>query len=284
MERSQRHHSEHRRAEYERLRKKTKQEEFVEALHREFEMSPRVSRGVLELVEGMFFDKRTLGEGQLSYTAVSSSEGGGKTIEEMQKVEVHLTRDSVHDDEIREKYGDSAKRKVQLLRMTEEAYDQGALLTQEDIGRILGVSSRTIRRDVVELMEKKVRLYLRGLQRDIGKGISHKIWIVGLYLQQKMYSEIERITGHSVGAIKQYLNDFNRIVMARERGIRNAGEIGFYVGRSERLVNEYIALLRQAERDPQQRERLRSIKSQLRHLERKIPSKKRDISMVWRLG
>lgn len=146
------------------------------------------------------------------------------------------------------------------------------------------MSSRTIRRDVVELMEKKVRLYLRGLQRDIGKGISHKIWIVGLYLQQKMYSEIERITGHSVGAIKQYLNDFNRIVMARERGIRNAGEIGFYVGRSERLVNEYMVLIRQAERDPQQRERLTSIKSQLRHLERNIPSKKRDISMVWRLG
>ncbi len=284
MERSQRRHSEHRRAEYQRLRKKTRQEEFVEALHREFEMSPRVSRGVLELVEGLFFDKRTLGEGQISYTAVSSSEGAGKTIEEMQKVRVHLTRDSVNDDEIREKYGDSARRKVQLLRMTEEAYDQGALLTQEDIGRILGVSSRTIRRDVVELMEKKVRLYLRGLQRDIGKGISHKIWIVGLYLQQKMYSEIERITGHSVGAIKQYLNDFNRIVMAQERGICNAGEIGFYVGRSERLVKEYMVLIRQAERDPQQRERLRSIKSQLKHLERKTPSKKRDISMVWRLG
>jgi hypothetical protein len=99
-----------------------------------------------------------------------------------------------------------------------------------------------------------------------------------------MYSEIERITGHSVGAIKQYLNDFNRIVMARERGIRNAGEIGFYVGRSERLVNEYMVLIRQAERDPQQRERLTSIKSRLRHLERNIPSKKRDISMVWRLG
>jgi len=130
---------------------------------------------------------------------------------------------------------------------------QGALLTQEDVGRILGVSSRTIRRDVVELLEKKVRLYLRGLQRDIGKGISHKIWIVGLYLQQKTYSEIERITGHSIGAIKIYLNDFSRIVMAGERRIRKASEIGFYVGRSERLVQEYVGLIRQAERDPQQR-------------------------------
>jgi len=283
MESNSRYRSRYRRAEYYRLRKKTKQEEFVEALHREFEMSPRVSRGVLEMVEGMFFDKRTVGEGQLSYIAVSSIEGAGKSIEEMQKVQVILTRDVVSDEEIREKYGDSAKRKVQLLRMTEEAYDQGALLTQEDIGRILGVSSRTIRRDVVELMGKKVRLYLRGLQRDIGKGISHKIWIVGLYLQQKTYSEIERITGHSIGAIKIYLNDFSRIVMARERGIRNAGEIGFYVGRSERLINEYVTLLRQAERDVQQRERLESIKNQMSHLGRKIPSKKRDISMVWRL-
>ena len=75
MERSQRHRSQYRRAEYHLLKNKTKQEEFVEALHREFEMSPRVSRGVLELVEGMFFDKRTVGDGQISYTAISSAEG-----------------------------------------------------------------------------------------------------------------------------------------------------------------------------------------------------------------
>lgn len=104
--------------------------------------------------------------------------------------------------------------------------------------------------------------------------MSHKIWIVELYLQQRTYSEIERITGHSIGAIKIYLNDFSRIVMARERGIRNAREIGFYVGRSECLINEYVALIRQAERDPQQRERLESIKNQMRHLGRKIPLKK----------
>jgi len=121
-------------------------------------LSPRVSRGVLELVEGMFFDKRTVGDGQISYTAISSAEGAGKTIEEMKKVQVILTRDVVSDEEMREKYGDSAKRKVQLLRMTEEAYDQGALLTQEDVGRILGVSSRTIRRDVVELLGKESAL------------------------------------------------------------------------------------------------------------------------------
>lgn len=278
-----RHRSEFRKAEYRRLKKKTKEEEFVDTLHREFELSPKVSYGVLELVEGMFFNKRVPGEGQIIYTAVAADEGAGKTIDEMKKVTIVVTRDVSSDDEIRQKYGDSAKRTVQILRMTEEAFDQGALLTQEDLGKILEVSSRTIRRDVIGVMKKNVRLFLRGLQRDIGKGVSHKIWIVGLYLQQKTYSEIERLTGHSTGAIKQYLNDFSRILMAKERGIESASEIGFYVGRSAHLVNEYLDLIARAQKDKQQRSCLAGIKSQMKHLERPIPDKKKDISMVWRL-
>jgi hypothetical protein len=283
LARAARHRSQYRSAEYRRLKKKTKEEEFVDALHREFELSPKVSYGVLELVEGMFFDKRHPGEGQICYTAVSADEGAGKTIDEMKKVTIIITRDVPNDDETRQQYGDSAKRTVQILRMTEEAFDQRALLTQEDLGKILDVSSRTIRRDVGELMKKDIRLYLRGLQRDIGKGVSHKVWIVGLYLQQKTYSEIERITGHSTGAIKQYLNDFSRILMAKERGITSPSEIGFYVGRSERLVCEYLELITRAQKDKQHRARLEAIKSQMKHLERPIPLKKRDISMVWRL-
>jgi hypothetical protein len=231
----------------------------------------------------MFFDSRELGAGQIEYACVGAEEGPGKSMEELKKVRVKLTRELTSDRDVQARFGDSAMRKVQVLRMTEEAYDQGGLLTQEDLGRILGVSSRTIRRDVEELMEKRVKLYLRGLQHDIGKGMSHKVWIVGLYLGWKTYSEIERITGHSVGAIKVYLSDFSRVLMARERGIRSAKEIGFYIGRTERLVQEYLELIAQAQRDSQQRKRLESIKLQMRHLERQIPFKKGDSGMVWRL-
>lgn len=283
MHTTTRRESIHRQAEYNRLRKKTREREFVDRLEREFEFSPRESRGVLEVVEETFFDNREIGAGQVEYTCVSAEEGPGKPMEELKKVRVKVTRDLTSDREVQARWGDSAMRKVQILRMTEEAYDQEGLLTQEDLGRILGVSSRTIRRDVEELMQKKVKLYLRGLQRDIGKGISHKVWIVGLYLEWKTYSEIERITGHSVGAIKTYLNDFRRVLMAWERGIRSAKEIGFYIGRTQRLVEEYLQLIVHAERDRQQRRRLESIKMQMRHLERKIPLKKRDSGMVWRL-
>ena len=279
-----RRRSKYRQAEFARLKKKTPEREFIEALERDFEMSPRESRGVLEVVHETFFDKRELHKGQVEYTVVHFVEGPGKPMEAMQKVRVVLTREEASDREVQQELGDSAMRKVQILRMTEEAFDQDGLLTQEDLGRILGVSSRTIRRDVVELMRGgTLRLYLRGIQRDIGKGISHKVWIVGLYLEWKTYSEICRITGHSVGAIKAYLNDFSRVVIARERGITSAREIGFYIGRTERLVNEYVSLLEAAEKDKQKSERLESLKSQMRHLERSNPLKKGHSTTVWRL-
>jgi hypothetical protein len=179
MEGIARRYSIQRQAEYARLRKKTRAHEFVDRMEREFEFSPRESRGVLEVIEEMFFDNREIGAGQVEYVCVSAEEGPGKAMEELKKVRVKLTKELSSDREVQGRLGDGAMRKVQILRMAEEAYDQEGLLTQEDLGRILGVSSRTIRRDVEELMQQKVKLYLRGLQRDIGKGISHKIWIVG---------------------------------------------------------------------------------------------------------
>jgi len=283
MQATTRYRSVHRRAAYGRLRKKTQEHEFVDRLEREFEFSPRESRGVLDVVTEMFFDNRELGAGQVDYTCVSAEEGSGKSMDELQKVRVKLTRDLVSDADCEARLGSSARRKMQILRMTEEAYDQGGLLTQEDLGRILGVSARTIRRDVEDLIRQKLRLYLRGLQKDIGKGISHKVWVVSLYLQWKTYSEIERLTGHTVGSIKTYLNDFCRVMMARERGIRSAREIGYYLGRTERLVKEYLALLKDAEKVPEQRSRLESLKYQMRHLERRSPGKKGLSTMVWKV-
>lgn len=283
MQQQQRRRSVHRQREYGRLRQKTREHQFVYQLEREFELSPRESRGILEVVQETFIDKQERERGQIEYVCVHAEEGAGKSIEEMRKVRVVLTREHTDDHEVQERGGDSAMRRVQILRMSEEAYDQHGLLTQEDLGRILGVSSRTIRRDVEELMQQNLKLYLRGLQRDIGKGISHKVWIVGLYLQQKTYSEIERITGHTTGSIKIYLSDFARVLMAKTRGVKTAKEIAFYIGRTERLAKEYLALITTAEADAHQRERLASLIEQMRHLERRIPLKKGHSSMVWRL-
>lgn len=106
-----------------------------------------------------------------------------------------------------------------------------------------------------------------------------------LYLGWKTYSEIKRTTGHSVGSIKTYLNDFSRVLMNLERGISDPREISFYTGKSERLVKEYVDLVRAAERDAFKRRRLESMREQLAWLRRsqEIDLKKRPSSMAWRL-
>ena len=46
-----------------------------------------------------------------------------------------LTREVSSDREVQEHLGNSAMRKVQILRMTEEAYDQGGVPLQNSIRR-----------------------------------------------------------------------------------------------------------------------------------------------------
>jgi len=175
----------------------------------------------LDVVTEMFFDNREIGAGQVDYTCVSAEEGPGKPMEELQKVRVKLTRDLVSDEDCEARLGASARRKVQILRMTEEAYDQGGLLTQEDLGRLLGVSARTIRRDVEELMAKKLKLY-----SGVFSEISAKASVTSL--DHHAVPAVEDLLGDRTdhrahgGPIKTYLNDFCRVMMARERGITSA--------------------------------------------------------------
>jgi len=112
MQGTARYRSEHRRAEYRRLRKKTQEHEFIDRLEGEFEFSPRESRGVLDVVTEMFFDNREIGAGQVDYTCVSAEEGPGKSMEELKKVRVKLTRDLVSDADCEARLGRSARRRV----------------------------------------------------------------------------------------------------------------------------------------------------------------------------
>lgn len=269
----------------ERLGKKTRDSLFRYALLTEFNFSPRECGGILELVNDLYFDLRPLGEGQIRYIAAHKGEKSGKRMEELRKAEVILTKEAAEDEQFVEPGGNGQLRQVQILRMTEEAYEQDGLLTQEDLSRLLGISVRQIRRDVKELIDKGYRVPLRGRMQDIGRGISHKVWIVDLYLEWKTYSEIKRITGHTVDAIKKYMNDFSRVLMNVVHGVNDIREISFYTGKSPRLVKEYLNLIEAASQDDMKRRRLENMKEQLMWLRRRqeVDFKKNHSCMVWRL-
>jgi hypothetical protein len=257
------------RTEEERLREKTIERQFLYELERDFELAPATSRAVLEAAKQVFLPALMggeLGEGQMRATVVSVGEPAGKPLREMKKVGVVVTVDSGMEDlEVMRRFGPIRLRRVRLMRMSQEAMDQGGVLTQEDLSRLLQTDVRTIRRDVAALREEEEWVPTRGMVKQVGRGQSHKAKIVEMYLKGMTYSEIMRRARHSASAIKRYVESFGRVVVLWEREVREASEIGYVLGVSERLAWEYLDLRCRYDR-PGYAERLEEIVCQVRRV------------------
>ena len=145
------------------------------------------------------------------------------------------------DDLVALKRGVAALRQARIMRLTEEAYEQGALLSHEDLACLLSSSLATIKRDVGQLRQQGLNVPTRGQVKDIGKGVSHKTQIVQDYLAGYTFSEIERRRRHSARAIGRYCQDFVRVVRLWQKKLSMA-DIRRTTGLSERLITEYLAL------------------------------------------
>lgn len=257
------------RTEEERLREKTIERQFLYELERDFELAPAMSRAVLEAAKQVLLPMLLdggVGEGQMRATVVGVEEPAGKPLGAMKKVGVVLTVDSgIEDLDVGARFGPMRLRRVRLVRMAEEAVDQGGVLTQEDLARLLQTDVRTIRRDVAALRSSGDWVPTRGMIKQVGRGQSHKAKIVEMYLKGMTYSEIIRRARHSASAIKRYVESFGRVVVLWEKGVREASEIGYVLGVSERLAREYLELRSRYDR-PGYEERLEEIVRQVRRV------------------
>ena len=255
------------RTEEERLREKTVERQFLYELERDFELAPATSRAVLEAAKQVLLPMLLdggVGEGQMRATVVSVEEPAGKPLREMKKVGVVVTVDSGMEDlEVLGRLGPVRLRRVRLMRMSQEAMDQGGVVTQEDLSRLLQTDVRTIRRDVAALRESGDWVPTRGMVKQVGRGQSHKAKIVEMYLQRLTYSEIVRRARHAASSVQRYVETFGRVVVLWEKGVREPGEIAFLVGVSERLAREYLAL-RERYDTAEYRDRLEEIARQVR--------------------
>lgn len=138
-----------------RLALKTPEAAFLRVLHEEFGFSRRVSRELLQVGQEMLgggVSALAVRPGQIRLVVASLAAPFGPRLAEVEKVEVTLTVDSgAEDGEVRQRDGLVGLRRGRILRLTEEALAQGGILTQEDLGRALGVEPRTIRRDIQAL-------------------------------------------------------------------------------------------------------------------------------------
>jgi len=230
---------------YDRALEKTPVQLFINSLRKEFELSPAESTGVFELAKRCMFGELPKTLGCLRFLCASKKAKHGKPLGEQDMVRVTLSLDGgIEDLDVLRTQGSACLRQLRILRITEEAYIQGGLLTQEDIGRLLQVSSRTIRSDIALLTSDGNTIHTRGFDHDIGRSISHKTRIVDLFLKGYTYDEIMRQTRHSAHSIKRYITSFGRLLLLVSHEINNLSELSRLLNMSERLCLEYLGLFK----------------------------------------
>jgi hypothetical protein len=125
--------------------------------------------------------------------------------------------------------------------MTEEAREQGGLLTQEDLAELLSSDVRTIRRDIRDLRATGVVAATRGQQKDIGPGVSHRGQAIRKWLEGMEPVAVARAINHSVGAVENYLEKFKRVAFLRRKGFDDY-QTALTVGMSLASVKTFVAI------------------------------------------
>ncbi len=213
--------------------------------------------------------------GQMIWTAIDINEPPGKALKHCKLRRITLTYINAKEDtEVRREYGTAAKRRQQILRMSVEAKDQQALLTQEDLAEILGSDVRTIRRDIHQLNQQQICVPTRGQQKDIGPGVTHRVKAVLQFLQDKEPLEIARSIKHSLTAVERYIDTFCRVVYC-QRKFRNTLKTAMVVGVSTPTVNTYLELHGNACEDAAYRERISEIEQRGRIYYKALDFKKK---------
>lgn len=228
---------------YDRILEKTPEQVFINSLRNEFELSPAESSGILELAKTCLFGQVPQTIGKIKYICASQQAKHGKPLCEQELIEVELTIDnSIEDLNVLKKSGPKALRQLKVLRLTEESWEQGGSLTQEDVARLLQVTSRTIRQDIRQLQKDGNFVHTRGTDHDIGRSLSHKSRIIELYLIGETYDSIMRKSRHSEFSIKRYVMSFGRLLLLLNHGMEDVKELSRLLGQSERLTTEYLQI------------------------------------------
>ena len=140
--------------------------------------------------------------GQITFQVVSVSNGPQVSIEHCQQVTAILTLDAGKGDlAVRKEQGVVGLRRHRIERVCHEAYQQGGLLTVEDLAnRLFNCGERTLSRDLAHFRTQGISIPLRSTIKDMGRAITHRTQIVQEWLLGKEYSEISRAQFHSIPA------------------------------------------------------------------------------------
>jgi biotin operon repressor len=208
-------------------------------------ISPWEADVLVDVVNEVYFaepEERPLQAGQMRYVCVALSEGAGKALQRCKQQTVVLSMLDRDDPQVLARHNAEGLRRQRIQRLTEEAREQGGLLSQEDLGQLLCCSVRTIRRDIRALRERHgIVVATRGQQKDIGPSVSHKGVAIGHWLGGCEPLEVARKINHSLHAVERYLQHFARVVFLVGKGFEPL-QIALTVGISSANVRTYLQI------------------------------------------
>ena len=201
---------------------------------------------LVDVVKDVYFHEPGNGplrSGQTRFECVAIGEGAGKPIRECRMQSVVLTLFNLRGDRVEcPTLGAQALRQHRIQRLTEEARDQGGLLSQEDLALLLCSDVRTIRRDIRQIRETAgIFVATRGQIKDIGPGVSHKGVAIRLWLEGLESVEIARRINHTLKAVERYIHTFCRVVYLRRKAFHEY-QIALTVGISTGSVKSYLEI------------------------------------------
>jgi hypothetical protein len=242
--------------EIERYQAKTADQRFLQVLREEFRYPPRIADAILEearsCLQGRVEGVRT---GQMMVLLTRQQAAHGQGLKETPQVAVVWTVDGGAEDLAGlKKGGMTGLRQMRIQRLLDEALEQGALATQEDLARVLQTSVRTIKRDYAELHEHGLYLPSRGYLKGIGRGQTHKAQIIRRWLHGETYDQLSTNTHHAVSSINRYIKSFVQVVRLHDEGMSTV-EIAQLLQLGERLVKDYLDVY-EKNAEPECRERL----------------------------
>lgn len=218
-----------------------------------------IVKDLLQLIERHFLicrpheDAVLLKYGQMAWPAVPIEERPkrGQRIQDIPMKLVVLTFLCDEDMQMIRKGFRSRELRIQrMIRWFDEAYDQGALLSQLDIAVLLNVCDTVASSYVNEYQKTSGRLLpTRGNIHDLCGHLTHKREIISLYLQGLDTPAIARKTRHSKEAVDRYIRDFENVRLLAEKVSTDPTRIGQLARLNPRVVKQYLDLL---PKDPRQ--------------------------------
>jgi hypothetical protein len=230
-----------------RLAQKQLDQQFLAEVINGLQCSPFEAQAILEAVYKVyapyFETSGALKPGQLLFQVVAVEAASNTPLAQCEQTTVLLTLDAGDEDlQIRQKLGIAGLRHHRMQRLANEAFQQGGLLTVEDLAnRLINCGERTLSRDLCSLRARNIILPLRSTIKDMGRAISHRALIVEQWLRGKEYEQIAKITHHSIPSVQNYVGKFKRIVALAKQNF-DIHAISFLVKISVPLAQQYYKL------------------------------------------